>query len=339
MSNQKVSISRFSDFSESDVNCVHALIRYMEENNINLQNPDDYAVIQELANDLPSSLRDFLDRTMAERQAVTVVDTTQLVGPVTVETPAHWNIVDELNVAKRQSYVYALISSYVGYVFGWATQQNGRLMHDILPIKEHSYEQVGFSSSEELSFHTEDAFHENRCDFLSLMCMRNNEKVPTSFWSAHGLGDEVEQFDKLFEEHFAIMPDNSHKPELNQGSVNSFDSINQLLEKPRKTSVLSGEWNKPDLCIDPDYCLVTSDSEVAQQQYSTFVQKIKDELIDISLTAGEICLVNNSHVVHGRRRFTASFNGQDRWLKRLNLFSHKNKEKIASINSKTRLIG
>ena len=66
-----------------------------------------------------------------------------------------------------------LIASVIGDAFGWEGQQDGRLVHDILPTRGHEDAQTGASSTVVLSPHTEDAFHPERAHLLALACLRN----------------------------------------------------------------------------------------------------------------------------------------------------------------------
>lgn len=40
---------------------------------------------------------------------------------------------------------------------------------------------------------------------------------------------------------------------------------------------------------------------------------------DIILQPGDCCFIDNYRAVHGRKPFTANYDGYDRWLKRLNI--------------------
>jgi hypothetical protein len=129
---------------------------------------------------LPLRLREALTRLKLEMSApcmllngFPVIDSA--IGP----TPA--NKEDRGNgVISREEVYLALIASHLGTPFAFATQQGGRLIQNILPMQESEYSQLGASSREELVWHTEDAFHSSRPDFILLMSLRNHDKVPTT---------------------------------------------------------------------------------------------------------------------------------------------------------------
>jgi len=74
-----------------------------------------------------------------------------------------------------------MFSSMLGESFGWSTIQNGYLINDVMPVREHENlaASSGFASPFEL--HTEDAFHFWAGDYLGLLCLRNPNRVPTLF--------------------------------------------------------------------------------------------------------------------------------------------------------------
>src|SRR5262245_46248138 len=61
-------------------------------------------------------------------------------------TPDHWAGQEDAARTLEEEVVLALFSSLLGDVFGWATQQDGRIIHDVLPIRDHRNEQIGTGS-------------------------------------------------------------------------------------------------------------------------------------------------------------------------------------------------
>lgn len=64
--------------------------------------------------------------------------------------------------------VLMVYGSILGSVFGWATQQEGHLVNDVIPIETAA------------DSHTEDADHPGRADFICLFCLRNPMSAPTT---------------------------------------------------------------------------------------------------------------------------------------------------------------
>ena len=226
---------------------------------------------------------------------------------------------------RKEHFLSCLVSSLLGDVFGWATQQNGKLVHDLSPIKEHEYEQIGSGSKEDITLHCEDAFHDYRADYLCLMCLRNPESVETTFATLDRDALTLAQRHLLFSEKFIIRPDNSHL-EFNNAMTDknsvlqsqSYSKISKALKEGIEISVLFGDIESPYLRLDP-YFMDEPEDTGSRDAYYSLCQALSDNTMGVALNAGDILFVDNYRVLHGRQSFKAHFNGQDRWLKRINI--------------------
>lgn len=250
------------------------------------------------------------------------------IGP----SPESWRAVPPL---RRQELFLLLISAPLGQPFGYRTQQDGRLVHDILPIRGDEDEQLGSSSATELTWHTEDAFHESRCDYLALLCMRNDEATSTTLAipDLSRLSDESRRI--LAQPLFQIMPDDSHFAVRNPlASANGdtaayFDAINQRTAAPPHIAVLSGPVSHPYLRIDPAYMSAVTEDSDAARALAEVSALIEGALTEVSIRPGEVLLLDNYRAVHGRRPFEARYDGRDRWLKRVNVTRDMRRQRSA----------
>jgi Fe(II)/alpha-ketoglutarate-dependent arginine beta-hydroxylase len=244
-------------------------------------------------------------------------------------TPSHWERKANNDTCQNEVMSMCLCAGVLGDIFGWLTQQDGRIIHDIVPIQKHENEQLGSGSKEELTWHTEDAFHELRGDYLMLMCLRNNDSIPTTLSKPDYSKLTQKQIDILFEKQFTIRPDNSHKPANSskerkkvlagdEGLKLAYDTILNRDKSPEKIAVLFGNKNDPCLRLDPYFMDVPKNSE-AREALSAIIDLVGESLIEVSLNPGEILIIDNYEVVHGRRAFEARFDGSDRWYKRINV--------------------
>lgn len=239
-------------------------------------------------------------------------------------TPKHWRDGSDANTTIEERMLHFMCASLLGEVFGWSTQQGGRIIHDVFPIKEYEHEQLGFSSKEPLTWHTEDAFHEYRPDYLALMCLRNPDGVGTYCGrpDCSSLSDEQKAY--LFGENYTIKPDNSHLSVNNfppglmvDGDREaSFRNIEEMITAPSKVSVLFGHPSDPYLRIDPFFMEKAEDAR-AQEALDALIALVDASYREYPLSQGDILFVNNLRVVHGRGSFVARYDGSDRWLKRL----------------------
>jgi alpha-ketoglutarate-dependent taurine dioxygenase len=73
------------------------------------------------------------------------------------------------------------------------------------------------------------------------------------------------------------------------------------------------------MCIDPAYMDTLPGDHEGARAVEEFCAAIDESLIDVVLEPGDVLIINNRRVVHGRRPFKARYDGTDRWLKRVNV--------------------
>lgn len=211
---------------------------------------------------------------------------------------------DELSGAK-QSLLLILLASYLGEPMGWESQRDGALVNNIIPLQGHKDEQLSTGSAVELDWHTEEAFHPCRADYLALMCMRNNDNVATLVASIADINLPADIKKVLFEERFIFLCDKNFED-------GPFD-----LSKPQ--AILFGDLNSPYMKIDPSFMHAVEGDQEAADALTFIAQAIKNALFDVALEPGQVVFIDNYRVVHGRKPFTPKFDGTDRWLKRINI--------------------
>lgn len=301
-----------------------------------------------LAHELPRRLRTALNsfRLVEPESALFVVSgcpvNQEKIGP----TPEHWQRPNEVqSPALPQEIFFALACSLLGDCIGWQTQQNGRIIHDVIPIKGMEQEQIGTGSEQAIWWHTEDAFHPLHGDYVAMMCLRNPDRVATTFASLERLPLDPDDIQILFEPYYAIHPDNSHRPQnrclsnaAGDGCAALYSHIEQMLQKPERTAVLSGDPRSPYIRIDPFFMDPVEDNPRAQRALAALIAAIDARLHDIVLAPGDIFIIDNRKAVHGRRAFKARYDGRDRWLKRTNITRDLRKSRQARGKATSRII-
>ena len=283
-----------------------------------------------LARRLPEHLIEFLEEyRLGEPSAVCRVAGLEVREEELGPTPEHWRDSQVDSPSFRQEIFFMLCASVLGDVFGWATQQDGRIMHDVLPIKGHEHYELGSNSLQHLSWHTEDAFHPCRGDYVSLMCLKNPDAVETTVCDAGDLDFSALDVDALFEAEFTQMPDNSHKPENASESTGdptvdrlrrrSFALIQSWNDDPVKRPVLFGDKHAPYMALDPYHMKTDGWSERSLAAFTGLCDQIEERMTGVTLRPGDCAFIDNFRAVHGRKSFRARYDGTDRWLKRLNV--------------------
>ncbi|NKY01839.1 oxygenase [Gordonia polyisoprenivorans] len=258
---------------------------------------------------LPSSI---LELCTPPRGAATVLDRLPVDDSRHGPTPRSWV---EAQDCPALGFAMAMIGAAIGEPFGWAGQQEGRLVNSIVPTPGHENEQTGASSSVLLSPHTEDAFHPDRAHLIMLGCIRNRDSIGTTLASIRDVlaGDHLSADDvaHLRQPECPILPDDSYVGGDEAGRPSPVGTV----------------WQREDgacLRYDPAY---TPDAS-ARPAWASAYAKLESGLAAVSkivaLEPGQILLLDNDVAVHGRVPFTARFDGTDRWLLRLNIkLSHR----------------
>ncbi|WP_459963629.1 TauD/TfdA family dioxygenase [Nocardia sp. IFM 10818] len=199
-----------------------------------------------------------------------------------------------------------LLARCAGEPFGWQGQQAGRLVNNILPTPGHEHEQSGASSTTLLSPHTEDAFHPRRANLLMLGCLRNPDGVGTTVSSVRNVELDAAQRDRLSRRELPILPDVSYGSDFP-------DAVAPAV------ATLGSDANRLTLRYDPAYTPLAGADPEFRAAYKHLGAELERVCITAALTPGELLLVDNDVVVHGRVPFTPRYDGTDRWLKRVNI--------------------
>lgn len=222
-------------------------------------------------------------------------------------TPPSWSKASPEATAEWNA-MLLLIASAVGDAFGWAGQQDGRLVHDIVPSKGHEQEQTGASSTVTLSAHTEDAFHPGRANLLLLACLRNDDAVPTVLSSVRHTRLSAADRALLERPALPILPDDSYS-----------ETDGPAADAPPEVATL---WNGDEglgIRYDPAYTPLERADPAYRAAYERLTAELDRVAVDVTLAAGEVLVIDNDVAVHGRQPFRARYDGTDRWLKRVSV--------------------
>ncbi|MFB9907696.1 TauD/TfdA family dioxygenase [Allokutzneria oryzae] len=268
-----------------------------------------------VAERLPLRLREFLAEVRANETDVTVVSGLPIAGDL-VPTPTGWDTAAKTGAGQREEIVLLLCGSALGEAFGWANQQDGRIVHDVCPAPGMELSLTSASSEAALSLHTEDIFHPCRGDYVSLLCLRNPDAVGTTFVRIGALELPEETRKVLSQNRFRFYPDDSHIGEV----LLDGDGDDHLAGRAYTTgSVIFGPEERPYLRFDVDFMSVEDGDDEAEAAVRATVGHLGSAVERVVLQPGDAVFVDNYRVVHGREPFQPRYDGKDRWLKRLNL--------------------
>lgn len=250
------------------------------------------------------------------------------IGP----TPASW---DQRSVSRtlEQEALLALCGTLLGDLVTWASEQDGYIVHNVLPIKEYEDSQLGWGSAMEFILHVEDAFSPYSPDYLGLICMRNPDATGTTISAVADLDLAQLDLDTLFGENFYVRPDDAHlatADQQNSYNTSRREALSQREEevsKPPKTAILFGDRNAPYVCLDPPYMDAQGDDR-AQKAMEQFCRAVNVNKQRVRLQPGDMVFIDNYRAVHGREPFKAKYDGTDRWLKRVKITHDLRKSRV-----------
>ena len=197
------------------------------------------------------------------------------------------------------------IARRLGQPVGYEPELGGELIQNILPVQGAESRQVSTSSTVELMFHTEAAFHPHRPRYLVLLCLRGDQDgiARTTLSSIRVVVDLLpsDVRDVLFEPRFRTAVDESY-----------LDGAENHLGDP--VAVLTGDRSNPTMVFDADL-MVGMDLE-AEAALRALGEATAGCHTGVVLSGGDALIVDNNCAVHGRTPFAPRFDGNDRWLQR-----------------------
>ncbi len=215
--------------------------------------------------------------------------------PATPDAPVDKDLGTELTLLT--------IARRLGQPVGYVPEHGGRIVQNIVPTHTDADSQMSTSSSSNLMFHTETAFHPFRPRYLLLLCLRGDPSAHTTLVSVHELMDRLpdDVVDVMFEPRFRTAVDASFLG----GRRNELGPARPLI---------SGTRDEPTFIFDADLTVgIDTGAEDVLVRVRDLIEQIKTSVV---LEPGDLLVVDNNIAVHGRSPFTARFDGFDRWLQR-----------------------
>jgi L-asparagine oxygenase len=200
----------------------------------------------------------------------------------------------------------SLVAQSLGAMVGYAEEKNGALVHDVHPVRgeEQHFENTG---SVRFDLHTENVHHPLRPDFLGLLCLRQDHervaelRIASARDAVAGMG--AEQIGILRGPRFHSLYPTSFT--RGDGGV-----------RPRTGPhpVLFGSAQEPLMRFNAHNTEALDDeADVALRAFAAALEGVCRRVL---LQPGDLVVLNNHMVAHGRAAFRPRYDGQDRWLRR-----------------------
>jgi hypothetical protein len=88
--------------------------------------------------------------------------------------------------------IQSIINQLIGEMVSYEAEGGGKIFQDMVPNKNLSKTQTSLSSNVELEIHTEQAFSSRKPDYLSLACLRGDDKAITYIFHKNVLLENIE---------------------------------------------------------------------------------------------------------------------------------------------------
>jgi L-asparagine oxygenase len=198
------------------------------------------------------------------------------------------------------------VASLLGEPFAMRTEKNGDLVHTIAPVKGRETRQANDGARRFVS-HVEHAYREpeERLDTLLLFCLRpdHEREAITTFTEIRDVLPHLSrEAREILREPLFL--------------VRSPQSIGEVVySEPRP--ILTGPEDAPRVCFN--LAGMVPQRSYAQRAFDEFAEAVEspDFQQGVKLDSGDLLIINNLCVAHGRSDFTPRYDGFDRYLQRV----------------------
>lgn len=217
---------------------------------------------------------------------------------------------DVRTVAHPAEAWYLALGAALGTPIGYVTQQAGRLVNDIVPLRSFENVKNASSSTQSFDLHNEDAFLTTPPRYFLLQGMRNDEAVGTRLASVPER--RLSDFDLLHQPVFQIGTN------ARQGGLATLS--------PASSPVAWSEDGREFFRVNE--LTTTTNDALAAIELTEFLGALRAGTWETVVRPGEIIVVDNWRVAHARDAYRARYDGTDRWLQRLVVSDRRGAEQL-----------
>ena len=190
-------------------------------------------------------------------------------------------------------------SLMLGEPFGLTDWHGGDRLQNLYPLRAERTAQNA-SNAVELEVHTESAFRANTPDALLLLCLRADPQVVTTICDLRAVR--------------AILPDQMAVLLDEPGFAFRTDGENGLTPpQPIRYGAAAGV-GRHDRYHYADALVGTTPGHA--RTLDALRCAIRSASVSVRMGPGDVLLIDNTHIVHGRSAYEPRYDGSDRWLQR-----------------------
>ncbi|MEV6319462.1 TauD/TfdA family dioxygenase [Streptomyces sp. NPDC051776] len=269
---------------------------------LTLQSPEFAA----LADQLPLRLRENIERFRDSPPDHGLMAVRALpVGEIPATPSAYGaNVLGEQHPS---SLLVALLAHPLGGLIGYEDEKAGALVHDVFPVASDAAKPLN-SGSSLFDFHTENVHHPVRPSHLGLLCLR-----PDHDHVAATMVASVREAEPLLDPRDrAVLASTRYRSRFPLSFTRGLQERARPMTAPH--SVLTDGPTGTYVRFNMHNTFgMDEESQAALQRLNRAMHTVHRA---VYAERGELLLVDNRIVVHGRSDFTPRYDGADRWLRR-----------------------
>lgn len=216
-------------------------------------------------------------------------------------TPAVPNSVER--VPTTAAAVIAMVMLQLGEAISFRNEKHGHIVQNVVPVPGHETSQSNAGSTL-LELHIENAFHDNRPDFVGLLSLRED---PTG--DAKLCTSSIRQVLPILDaEVLQVLAE----PRFRTDAPPSFGAQDGArAEHP----ILQGDLTDPNVVVD--FAATHPQDDQAKIAMGALRDAFVATMSAHRLLVGDLAVVDNRVTVHGRTSFIPRYDGNDRWMERV----------------------
>jgi hypothetical protein len=226
--------------------------------------------------------------------------------------------------AHKYDFIHLMFSSILGDLFTFSTIQYGNIINDVIPIRDNATLPISSGFENDFGLHTEDAFSPYSGEFLGLLCIRNPTNAPTIISSVRDIYLSRKDKEILFQDRFQIKHNIAHS---------------RISSDVTRLAILFGSLDDPYVRVNANYNASATDDAEAIAAYQNLINALNKATRDVVLSSGDFMYINNRVVAHGRRSYEPTWDGKDRWLRRLYISKDLKRSRHLRTSAGSRVIG
>lgn len=222
-------------------------------------------------------------------------------------------------IAVGSEMLLTAIARRLGVPFSYREWEAGLVIHNKYPIEQHANVQFG-SNAVEFMIHTETPFRKHSPDVVALLCLRSDP--------LHEAGTYVVDLHAVFTALPAWVRQELSKPSFAFPSETPSMMVDGVGYTP-PLPVIFERGGKVVYEYVHDLHAVTATARAALEEAK---RAVETAAVIVRLKAGDLLLMDNCHIAHGRSAYSPAYDGKDRWLQRMLICSRLSERELEGTN-------